>query len=57
MKDDIDYYGTFTSDEAIRLGVALEGPIHGEEASEGDNTSEKYGKGEGHNLNVTPIDP
>lgn len=31
--DEIDYYNTFTEDEALKLGVALPEPIEGQAAS------------------------
>jgi nucleobase:cation symporter-1, NCS1 family len=33
-KDDVDYYGTFTADEAVKLDVAIQEAIVGESGSE-----------------------
>ena len=43
-KDDVDYYGTFTSEEAARLGVATQSPIEGEGEASGTEDMEAHGK-------------
>lgn len=43
-EDDVDYYGTFTSEEAARLGVATQSPIEGEEEVSGSENFEARGK-------------
>ena len=42
--DEIDYYGTFTTEEAIRLGVAPNSPVEGEDEAFGTTDPEAYGK-------------
>lgn len=43
-KDDIDYYGTFTTEEAMRLGVAPSSPIEGEDEVFDATDPEAFGK-------------
>ena len=43
-KDDVDYYGTFTSEEAVRLRVAPNSSIDGEDEASGSINPEIYGK-------------
>ena len=43
-KDDVDFYGTFTTEEAVRLGVAPNSPIEGEDEASGMTDPEIYGK-------------
>lgn len=43
-KDDIDYYGTFTTEEAVRLGVAPNSPIEGEDEASETTDPAAYGK-------------
>jgi NCS1 family nucleobase:cation symporter-1 len=43
-KDDVDYYGTFTSEEAARLGVATQSPIEGEGEVSGAEDIEAHSK-------------
>jgi NCS1 family nucleobase:cation symporter-1 len=43
-KDDVDYYGTFTSEEAARLGVVTDSSIEGEEEVSGTEDVEAHGK-------------
>ena len=46
-KDDIDYYGTFTNEEAVRLGVAPHAALEGEEErTEAKELEGKSGAGE-----------
>ena len=42
-KDDIDYYGTFTNEEALRLGIAPHTALEGEDRNEAKG-SEVNGK-------------
>lgn len=43
-KDDIDYYGTFTSEEAARLGVTTQSAIEGDGEVSGTEDMEAHGK-------------
>lgn len=42
--DEVDYYNTFTEDEAAKLGVALPEPIEGQTASIREEEIGKDGK-------------
>ena len=51
-KDDVDYYGTFTSPEAMKLGVAVQDPIDGGDGASAGDDSEKNVKGISREMNV-----
>lgn len=53
--DDVDYYDTFTADEASKLGVALQSPIEGESYISAGEDSEKYGKYDAKEPEVRPL--
>ena len=49
-QDDVDYYETFTKEEAEKLGVVLRSPSEQEDYPSGEEDREKYG-------NVVSVEP